>query len=519
MPEGLPEAFGVRLTQENNAQNVAFYLRPVNGYGNGMKYDGSFTTSGQGPWDIQNYFFNEDHNTYPNYGEGAIDKLDRNNNSYRSLRWAVDVRPYNFEEFFTGFFKDADQKVIDKDYNFVFEGAGGYKRGTTDTEEMLADNAISVYRDNMIKTVNGNYLYSGYQPIYKGLDNTRTLKSDLKPTYYLPFVNYKMIEKYPDATKKLAVKAGYTYHDINFTIDKATGAVSGTDYQIEPCYFDKDGNKVEKAEDAAFQCYFKCAIDLTFNGKFYIKTDTTNATGFGIPGLKPNTYANLQGIGETAGKPIPYGTKFSIYVDSLNLKWKSTLATLPHNVTDADANKYFGASYFMTAFESFTTKYTEVDAQGQSFYVDTLAVNTPFDSNLYRVDDGSVTRNAVKYLKLVDLADPYITKVEIYNEGNTAVEKTLTKDGTGDNSLDRFSDYFDVALISANNSGKYGLTFIPNTTTLNPNKLGQMIIYLKNDAKAVHQWGHTAGFNSDDVKIYIGNPNSTPHINSARRAR
>jgi hypothetical protein len=514
MPEGLPEAFGVRLTQENNAQNVAFYLRPVNGYGNVMKYDGSFTTSGQGPWDIQNYFFNEDHAKYAKYGESAIDDFDGvRKTQYQTLRWAVDVRPYNFEEFFTGFFKDADQKVIDKDYNFVFEGAGGYISGTNDTKEMLADDAISVYRDKMNN-------YSGYQPIYKGLDNTRTLQAQMEPTYYLPFVNYKMIEKYPDATHKLAVKAGYTYHDINFTIDKVTGAVSGTDYQIEPCYFDKDGNKVDKAEDAAFQCYFKCAIDLTFDGKFFIKTDTTQTE---IGKLKPNTYANLQGIGETATKPIPYGTKFSIYVDSLNLKWKSNLAILPHNVADADANKYFGASYFMTAFNSFTSKYTEVNAAGESFYVDTLAVTKAkgFNEKLYRVDRSELGNTVVKYLKLVDLADPTITKVEIYKEDNSAVEVTLSQ--TAGN-LERIYDYFDITLSSEQNTSAtttptYGLTFIPKTTVLNPNKLGQMIIYLKNDAKAVHQWGHTAGFNSDEVKIYIGNPNSTPHINSARRAR
>ena len=523
MPQGLPEAFGVRLTQENNVKNVAFYLRPVNGYGYSINYNGS---TGNTVWDIDPYFFNENHKTYEKYGESAIDDLTRNAYNYRPLRWAVDVRPYNFEEFFTGLFLDADNKVIDPDYNFVFEGAGGYKynESTNKEEEWRAADAISVYRPKMSN-------YSNYQPTYSGLDNAKTLQTSLQPTYYLPFVNYKMIEKYPSDSKKLAVKAGYTYHDINFTIDKQTGAVSGTDYQIEPVYFDKDGNTVEKAADAAFQCYFKCAIDETFTGKFFLATDTSTVE---MQALKPNAYKDLKNVGASATKPVPYGTKFTVFVDSLNLKWKSKLAILPYDATtEAEAAKYFGASYFMTAFDKFTTKYTKVDAAGKSYYVDTLAVTTEqgFDNRLYRINEGEVSRTAVKYLKLVDVADPYITKVLITKPGKAetatgADAPTELSEAKGN--LDRIYDYFDIKDLSAeegvdglNNGemGIYGLVFIPKTTVLDPTKIGQFVIFVKNNAKAVHQWGHTAGFNSDDVKIYIGNPNSTPNINSSRQAR
>ncbi len=523
MPQGLPEAFGVRLTQENNVKNVAFYLRPVNGYSNGINYNGSTANN---VWDIDPYFFNENHKTYEKYGESAIDDLTRNAYSYRPLRWAVDVRPYNFEEFFTGLFLDAEDKVIDPDYNFVFEGAGGYKynESTNKEEEWRAADAISVYRPKMI-------IYSYYQPIYSGLDNAKRLQTSMQPTYYLPFVNYKMIEKYPSNSKKLAVKAGYTYHDINFTIDKQTGAVSDVNYQIEPVYFDKDGNTVEKAADAAFQCYFKCAIDETFTGKFYLATDTSTVE---MRALKPNAYKDLKGVGASAAKPVPYGTKFQVFVDSLNLKWRSNLAILPYDATtEAEAAKYFGASYFMTAFDKFTTKYTKVDAAGKSYYVDTLAVTTDqgFDNRLYRINEGEVSGTAVKYLKLVDVADPYITKVLITKPGkaeNATGADAPTELSEAKGNLDRIYDYFDIKDLSAEEGvdgltygemGVYGLVFIPKTTVLDPTKIGQFVIFVKNNAKAVHQWGHTAGFNSDNVKIYIGNPNSTPNINSSRRAR
>jgi hypothetical protein len=503
MPKGLPEKFGVRLTQENNVKSVAFYLRPFDGPGeiDERTYAG---TAKSNVWDIYEYWFNENHTTFPKYGESAIDDLIGNNRYYHPVRWAVDVRPYNFDEFFTGFYLDAEEKVIDPDYNFVFEGAGAHKfnpsYSATDEAKDLTADAISVYRNKMTQ-------FSGYKPVYRGLDNGKNIVEGIEPPYYLPIVSYKMIEKYPSAEKKLAVKAGYTYHMVNFTIDEKTKEASGTDYQIEPVYFDANGNTVKNAADAAFQCYFKCAIDQTFAGSFFLKTDTTTTE---MQQLKPNAYADLKGVGASKGKPIPYGTKFTVYVDSLNLKWQSTLAAFTED-------KATGASYFMTYFDQFTNKYTAVDNAGKSYYVDTLAVtkDNGFGSNLYRINEGEVTDQAVKYMKLVDMADPYITKVEIYNEGNTAVEKTLTEAA---GNLNRINDYFEIKG-TYDLTGEYGLTFIPKTTALDPNKLGQMVIYLKNSAKGVHQWGHTVGFNSDNVVIYVGNPNSTPNVNSSRRAR
>ena len=181
MPDYLPEAFGVRISQENEAKDMKFYLRP-------LSRPRTFLTSYQPSWRITDWF------------DGDADDWGKSNIDDRAglfaYRWATDVRPFNFEEIFTGLVDENNN--FDRNYQFVFEGCGEYE------EDDAEANAISTFR-----------MY-GTEMNFRGLDAQKQ-PTNRVPGYYLPFVHYGVLESI--GTKGLAVKASYVYRGVSLEVE------------------------------------------------------------------------------------------------------------------------------------------------------------------------------------------------------------------------------------------------------------------------------------------------------------
>ena len=489
-----------------------------------------------GKWNTGNY------GNYVNGGYGdkeqarATRSQGVNYTSKKSLRWAQDVRPYNFEEMFVGLVDE--NRVFDVDYKFVFPGAGSVKVAASagygepdDAEADFTKDAVSLYSQKMPAPI-----------FYTGLDELKK-QTTLYPGYYLPLVYYGVMDKWNSDSKMLSVKAGYTYHDINFVMKNgkvvADEKGSTTDYEVTPNYFDANGNFVD-ADHAAFKCYFKCAIDKNFAAGFRTVTpadefkqfDPANNT-WKTATITVPTGEKAEEIGTKAANPIPYGIAFTLYVDSIGVTWVSNLAAY----TQVEAT---GASYFMTNFygssygnPGFTKAWTsnssdrskdivkdKVDQNGKSFYTDTLNYMNPTLAG-YNASTGFVFNSVVnnwgdnvRWLGLAGLTDPYIKQVTINKKSGTVVLSEANKN------LDRITDYFTVTPTSTiTGNGKFGLKFTPKVNSLNPTEFHMFVFELANKAKIVHQWGHSQDINTDAPKIYWGDPNSIDNINSARRSR
>jgi hypothetical protein len=552
MPNRLPEAFKVRIGQEDVVNKVCFYLRPsresqtwdINNWFDVDATDGKYglidaiglasadDDATAGKWNTGNY------GNYVNGGYGGKEQARTtrsqgvNYTSKKSLRWAQDVRPYNFEEMFVGLVDE--NRVFDVDYKFVFPGAGSVKVAASagygepdDAEADFTKDAVSLYSQKMPAPI-----------FYTGLDELKK-QTTLYPGYYLPLVYYGVMDKWNSTSKMLSVKAGYTYHDINFVMKNgkvvADEKGSTTDYEVTPNYFDANGNFVAEA-DAAFKCYFKCAIDNNFAAGFRTQLPASEFKQFKNDAWVDATVTVPTGekadeIGLKSTNPIPYGIAFTLYVDSIGVTWVSNLAAY----TQVEAT---GASYFMTNFygssygnPGFTKAWTsnssdrskdivkdKVDQNGKSFYTDTLTYMNPTLAD-YNTSTGfvfnSVVNNwgdKVRWLGLAGLTDPYIKKVTI-NKKSGKVELS-----EANKNLDRINDYFTVTPTSTVN-GKFGLKFTPKVNSLNPTEFHMFEFELANKAKIVHQWGHSQDINTDAPKIYWGDPNSIDNINSARRSR
>ena len=291
---------------------------------------------------------------------------------------------------------------------------------------------------------------------------------------------------------------------------------------MKPQYFNANGRFVKDAKDAAFQCYFTCALDKNFSTGIGVKI--TELTLDGVvkeytDDTNPNAGKKADKIGTESDNTIPYGMGFSVELDSIGATWTSNLAAL---TTWGDDGKAWGASYFKTNFSQFTSDFTKGDPlknNGISYYTDTVAVKGDYlRSNnyfLYDVKDKYTTNNAATWIAIVDITDPIIEKVEL---------DQLKADGTKDKTLDitkQVGEYFIVKYYQETPSlgtTKFGIKVTPNTSALDPTKIGQIRFTLKSTAKLVHQWGHTVDVkNGDGFTVYYGKPYSTPNLSRARR--
>ena len=485
MPTELPSAFKVRTAQENHAKAMDFYLRPH---------------VANNSWQITGWFDADED------GYGWDDFAKKSGSTAFGYRWATDVRPYNFEEIFAGLVEeDGNTKKYDENYVFVFPGCGNYRNDL----DGLKEDATSTFQ------IYGDYFN------YTGLKADKSETMTQEPGYYLPNVRYDVIGTYTDKNK-LAVKAGYDYQNISFTLDEDGNPVYGA-YRVKPQYFDANGRFVTKAEDAAFQAYFNCAIDNVFTPGIGIAIDALTLNGEEVDledWTNPNGKSNDE-IGLKSDNYIPYGMGFTVVLDSIGVTWVSDKAAL--TVFSGD-EKAFAASYFKTNFGQFTKNYTKGDAlttNGKSYYTDTLAVLNPtVDKNsLFTVKEKEVsTSDTVKWLKIVDIADPFIA---------SATLEQLKADGTLDKKLPltqkQLEEYFTITVLSTTTpatggAAQYGIKFTPKTSALDPTKIGQFVITLNSSAKLVHQWGHTTNVSAGNgVPIYYGKPYSTENL--SRRTR
>jgi hypothetical protein len=472
MPNYLPEAFGVRISQENEAKDMKFYLRPLTTTLIARSVFGlTYVVDYRESWDITKWF--DGTNADEKWGLTNIDER-RSNFAYR---WATDVRPFNFEEIFTGLVDENNN--FDENYQFLFEGCGNVAKDDAEA------NAISTYR-----------MY-GSEMNYSGLDALKN-PANRKPGYYLPYVYYGVLESL--GTTGLPVKASYVYKGVSLKVEDDE-IVPGNDYVSKPIYFDENGKEVAEA-NAAFVAKFICAIDKTFSLSFTAPNPVVEATG-------------------ATGNNVPYGVDFTVKNTGSvtgTVSWKSDLAAF----TNSGAT---GASYFKTNFNQFTSEYEDDAAKNASYYtVKNLKVNpeeaTNGWANIYK-QGAQGPRQTMNFLKLVDVnlgsKQLEITEVKIYKPGSTTeVEKTLNK---ANNNLDRINDYFTVSKNDNN-----GLDFKFKGDVFNPANLGMFEITLTSGAvkgKLLHQWGHTAQEASatSSIKVYYNRPNSDPNLHNARQAR
>jgi len=492
MPDYLPEAFGVKISQENEAEDMKFYLRPLTSTTIVPSWWGWPTIDYKYSWDLR--WFDEN-NSDEKWGMTKIE-TDRDLLPYR---WATDVRPYNFELIFNGLV--AADNSYDQNYLFIFDGCGDV--ANQDVEE----NAVSSFR-----------MY-GTQMDYNGLDPQGNPKN-LKPGYYLPYVHYNVIDTY--GSKALSVKASYIYRGVSLTVEDDQ-PVTG-DYVSKAIWFDKDGHEVAEASKAAFKAKFFCAIDNTF-------TFTLEAPKLGINANAQD--AATDGFGASVEKAIPYGLNFSVSNTgeySAKVGWESNLAAY----TNPNAKT---ASYFRTNFDQFTNTYKDVNGnEGKKksvYYADGLKVDFDHASegwaNVYRDNK----RNPENWLKLVDVElggkQLSITKMVIYKPNTVKttadlkpanVEKTLEGE-----SLSRIADYFTVT----ENKETNGLNFRflngdqsgNDAPGLNPGDLGVFEIYLTSgtvSGNILHQWGHKkAATATATTKVYYNRPDSDPNLSRKTR--
>ena len=487
MPDYLPEAFGVRISQENEAKDMKFYLRPLTRVTPSITWTGIHYNYDYS-WAITNWF--DATNADKQWGATTISEGDRN----YPYRWATDVRPYNFEEIFTGLV-DADDN-FDPNYRFIFEGCGD-----ANADDATKD-AIATFR-----------MY-GNDMNYNGL-SAQGAVVNMKPGYYLPYVYYDVIKKY--GTDPLIVKASYIYRGVSLEVEDDE-IVPGVDYNSKAIYFNENGKEVKKEDaeaKAAFKAKFICAIDKTFSF-------TLNAPTIGVTASTQD--AGTANFGTAVTSAIPYGLDFSVSntdAYTANVSWESNLAAF----TNSDAKT---ASYFKTNFNQFTSTYkTPANTNKSVYYADGLKVN--FDNatsgwaNVYRGNN----RTPENWLKLVDVKlagkQLKVTKMVIYkpNTVKTAadlkdanIEKTLEGE-----SLSRIADYFEVV----ENAQTNGLNFKFKGAALNPADLGVFELYLaagEVSGKILHQWGHTESATANtSIKVYYNRPNSDPNIQHARQAR
>ena len=510
MPNRPPKAFMLRDVQD---KVVTFYMRPM---------------SARNTWSIDNWFTTDKDELakYPTYGaEKLRDFKSPNDALFHFWRWAVDVRPYNFEEIFHGLVVKpvagadpvnnyTDYKAqLDTNYVFLFPGCGKYTR--TASEEVLtkavADTAITYFRDDA--RMNPNKL------TYTGLNSDKNQQTTLYPGYYLPYIYYGNVAENGKG-KETAVMVSYIYREISLVPEKNadgdyTGRFTKGDFQTKPTYFKANGDATDKA-GSEFKVKFECAIDPTFTltaMQDSVKAYKSNGTDVDA-GINGKLVSGETDMDKILAKAINYGNKFEVSFDSLTVAWTSNKAAYETTANTA-------ASYFRTNFAEFAQNAGKLAEQGATaYYKDSLWIWSQNNAaNILTSEDG---RTTAQHIRIVD-ADQQ-PKVE-------DVKLTIFKSASDVTGQDATVDhYFEVKQFPTDANGnatstgtkfsKYGLVFIPKATSLDPTKIHRMKVTVKSSTPSlIHQWGHKKVGEPTSRDIWIKNPATTPNIGSARQAR
>ena len=510
VPTALPKAFKVKETLDVFAKDMKFYLRPIADtntwdltWFNSRAED--FGVSALAPSEAVSggsYYIPWFVNSSGDMNNGQAKEVIRSRTTrayydqYYEYRWATDVRPYNFEEIFAGLI-DANNN-FDQNYTFVFEGCGDLRKDNVTGE------AISTYR-----------MYDPSWIDYTGVNAAGTATKDMHPGYYLPLVYYQVIDKYNDITKDkyVAVKAGYTYHNVSLTLDKE-GKIKKDEYGdpvydkvITPSYFKANGEPTAKKEEAGFKATFYCAVHNNFKNQagHYAVANFKEYTGSNDGSVGEGTAVDFTGFAfDKTDKYIPYAFGFTVTLDSIGVDWVSNLAALTSTNPLASAAAYFRTNFAKPA--GFTAKYTALD-KGVSYYTDTLyAKGAQLGGNyFYSKANGNAQ---AKWLRIADLSDVAV-------DFDSSTIEQLKADGTKDKDVKltaaTLAEYF-IVTVDGNK-----VTFTPKTIAIDPTKIGQMKIKVKATAKLIHQWGHVNTTNFGSKAIYIGKPHSAQQTSRQSR--
>ena len=279
MPTDVPEKFHVKSHQLEGG-TWTFFLRPL------------LTTSGQigngTPWRITwgdyaaNWLkkstfaagFNGDLNMND---EG--DPTDLDNGMFHMYRWGMDVRPYNFDEIFYGLYEYGEQvneqpgteqtTNYDKNFYFVFKGAGDFNKSNTTSAWSAEDAEIDTYADAdaFYKDADAITVYKeNTTAINPGTSDQELLKK--RGNYTLPAIHWSHLGQ------KKNVLVGYIYRNISGKLNEngtqflnttstSTGhydaAFQGLDIKYSDYVIDPVQVKNNAGEDVVAE--FKCAFD------------------------------------------------------------------------------------------------------------------------------------------------------------------------------------------------------------------------------------------------------------------
>ena len=517
VPTALPNAFKVKETLDVFAKDMKFYLRPI---ADTQTWDLTWFDSRAEDFGVSALAPSEAVSGGSYYIPWFVNSSgDMNNDrsrttrayydAYYNYRWATDVRPYNFEEIFAGLI-DANNN-FDQNYTFVFEGCGDLRK------DNVAGDAISTYR-----------MYDPSWIDYTGVNAAGTATKDMHPGYYLPLVYYQVIDKYNDINKDkyVAVKAGYTYHNVSLTLDKE-GKIKKDengypvyDKVITPSYFKANGEPTAKKEEAGFKATFYCAVHEKFHGQAgrYKVADFKEFTGSNDGQVGDGTADTERTYEFKTGEYIPYAYGFTVTLDSIGVNWTSNLAALTSTDPLAKAAAYFRTNFDKTK-GGFTSSYTTKWKNGAAVTTDVLASDgiSYYNDSLYAKENalnGNVLYSKcnndeeAKWLKLADLSDVAV------DFNNSTIEQ-LKANGTKDKDIPltaaTLAEYF---IVTSNGNT---VTFKPKTIAIDPTKIGQMSIKVKATAKLIHQWGHVNSYDFTSGAILIGKPHSAE--NTARQSR
>jgi hypothetical protein len=185
--------------------------------------------------------------------------------TFHNQRWGVDARPYDFEEMFNGLLVETEEgsmeSEFDKDYYFIFNGAGDFNAAETYADKVKGDeeqkdaDAIAVWKQNV--------------PVYQ---NKETL-THAEGGYRLPKIHWSHLGQKVDLT------AGYIYRNISAKLDnnskkflKPTDPqgdfigleIANADLPINPVAVTSDKKQVK----VEFKCAFGAAVKVwNYDGK------------------------------------------------------------------------------------------------------------------------------------------------------------------------------------------------------------------------------------------------------------
>ena len=497
MPTKMPDAFKVRgaSTVAGPKYNENVYIRPMKYVNRALVPFGGSTGK---TWDIDEWF----DASAEDYGYSTL-------TDSRYL-WASDTRPYNLEEMFVGLILNKNQYDVntgsifrphyetitvadyDPNYIFEFEGCGNYAENDSEGD------AVSTFHgdNNAALTIDMSHY---------GLNTDNNEEIVKTPRYTIPYV-------YADKVigKNISVKAGYIYRGISYNPEE--GVAAGSDYTLEPQYFDALGHFVAKAEDAAFKVTFRCALEGKVGNNEYGKFEISATAGtVGITAYDANAHVTTAYDGVTAGKEIPYGNNFDVIPTSVSIptvKWSNTL---PVYKNGADEGSNVGASYHRVAFDKITPA--------------TSAAQT---GNYYNYSTGAMTPNSKwllgNFAGLVQTAGPEATVTPngiVPGKNKLTVTGGKYKVNGAEFNLSK-AELEHFYTITTTEDGVVKFKALDNTDM--PSGVEWIKVFVSSEStsyKVVSQWKHESAVKTVTpaaLTINIGDPYSSQNI-QARQSR